>query len=166
MSCISRAAVNILIMRRKGEELAFEYRQESNRNDIALLHHFFLNGRRPARLCAYDLPRGLQKADMQEPFTDADYAPGGRLCTLVRMCCNSGGVHMYNAPHVPLQRCWIIAPLQHGDVLHALSCGFGQRCACEACWIICLLTCQLCGCMLPMRDAQWPQVWYDDTFSH
>ncbi|CAL5221515.1 g3721 [Coccomyxa viridis] len=67
---------------RKGEELTFQYRQESNRNDIALLHHFFLNERRPARLCAYDLPRALQKADAQESFTDADYAPGGRLCTL------------------------------------------------------------------------------------
>ena len=68
---------------REGEELTFEYRERSNRNDIALLHHFFLNERRPARLCAHDLPRPAHPSDMQEPFTDADYAPGGRLCTMV-----------------------------------------------------------------------------------
>lgn len=68
---------------REGEELLFEYRERSNRNDIALLHHFFLNERRPARLCAHDLPRPAHPSDMQEPFTDADYAPGGRLCTTV-----------------------------------------------------------------------------------
>ena len=71
---------------RKGEELTHEYREQSNRNDVALLHHFFLNERQPARLCAYDLPRTAQQASAQESFTDADYAPGGRLCTMVRLC--------------------------------------------------------------------------------
>ena len=96
MSCIQQAANNNLSICRKGEELAFEYREESNRNDIALLHHFFLNERRPAQLCAYDLPRRLQKADAQELYTDADYAPGGRLCKLVGFAC----------------KCWSWAPIQ------------------------------------------------------
>lgn len=83
MSYILPAAVSTVGDCRKGEELTFEYREQSNRNDLALLHHFFLNERRPARMCAYDLPRALQEANTQQPFTDADYAPGGCLCTMV-----------------------------------------------------------------------------------
>ena len=76
-----------MLSHRKGEELTFQYRERSNRNDISLLHHFFLNARRPARLCAHDLPTAKQYPQLKEPFTDADYAPGGRLCTKVRPPC-------------------------------------------------------------------------------
>ncbi len=75
---------------RKGEELTHQYRERSNRNDISLLHHFFLNSRRPARLCAHDLPTAKQYPQLKEPFTDADYAPGGRLCTKVGLPCHQG----------------------------------------------------------------------------
>lgn len=76
-----------MVYHRKGEELTSQYRERSNRNDISLLHHFFLNARRPARLCAHDLPTAKQYPQLKEPFTDADYAPGGRLCTKVRLAC-------------------------------------------------------------------------------
>ncbi len=113
---ISRAAAIVVVACRKGEELTFQYRQESNRNDIALLHHFFLNERRPARLCAYDLPRALQKADAQESFTDADYAPGGRLCTLVRL---PGLDDMRNLSHERQQLCLAATELLSE---HEISC--------------------------------------------
>ena len=59
------------------------YRKSSTRNVVALLHHLFLNELRPPRLCAHDLPSAAQYPHLREAFTDADYAPGGRLCTKV-----------------------------------------------------------------------------------
>ena len=59
------------------------YRERSNRNDVALLHHFFLNERRPALMCERDFPDAAAQPAAQQPWTDAHYMPGGPLSTKV-----------------------------------------------------------------------------------
>ena len=95
---------------RKGEELVQSYRERSNRNDIALLHHFFLNERRPALMCAHDFPDAAAHLVTQQTWTDAHYMPGGPLSTKVcrnyhgtgvlPMCAASAWPHDDALPHV------------------------------------------------------------------
>ena len=73
--------------RRRGEEVTHRYAWALERNDKALLTHFFVHGRQPPRLCGVDRPGGSAWADVEEePDDEADYAPEGPLCTEVWPC--------------------------------------------------------------------------------
>ena len=102
------------------------YRERSNRNDIALLHHFFLNERRPALMCAHDFPSAAAHPATQQPWTDTHYLPGGPLSTKVGrgyhgtgvllMCATLAWPHVDSLPHAP--------PV-------TLAAGYAFACLCE-----------------------------------
>lgn len=65
--------------------MTHRYSQKIARSDQALLGYFFVDRRRrPPLLCAVDLPGGLPAVGADEPQDDADHAPGGHHCTMVR----------------------------------------------------------------------------------
>ena len=118
---------------RKGEELVQSYRERSNRNDIALLHHFFLNERRPALMCKHDLPNAAAHPTTQQPWTDAHYMPGGPLSTKVGESCRGTGVLLMCAsstwPHDDFlaHACPVTLAVQ-AILLHACVKGSPQAC--------------------------------------
>ena len=58
---------------RAGEEVTHTYDAGLERNDVALINHFFVQDLRPPRLCALDLPAGRLDGVLGAP--DASYLP-------------------------------------------------------------------------------------------
>ena len=64
------------------------YNWAIERNDKALVDHFFVSERQPPWLCTLDLPgHTIYDVPDEDPAADKQHAPTGPLCTQASTCC-------------------------------------------------------------------------------